>query len=411
MKNLLLLFFFFSFGAFSKELKTNFLIFGDSGYHQSFQDEKEKDGLTMEEWKKEAINDGEVIGKKPLLPPMVPNPFKIKHYHKEGGAFYVGKAMKNFCEKNSCEFSLMLGDNIYPNGARGDKEDEKIFRHLIYLPLKNIEKKNKDFRFYVIMGNHDWYSHEYVPENLERMKKLSFDGIYSQMEYYARPGSRFILNPESTDPKRKTYYKFSTHNGRVEIFALDTMRIISGLPVKDYKDPNKLAKNFNPTPKEELEEQINWLKESLKNSKADWKIVMGHHPLYSVGGSKWQEAISLREQILPSLCQYADIYLAGHEHDLEYHSAPCEGLPDLELLISGAASKQRSVNVNPSSKNLIKEQRKEYKFAKGMIWGFAHMSIKNDSAEVKLLEVSRKGTYKTIFKRSFNRRFKPAVKK
>jgi len=172
-----------------------------------------------------------------------------------------------------------------------------------------------------------------------------------------------------------------------------------------------LAKNFNPTSKEELEEQINWLKESLKNSKADWKIVMGHHPILSVGGTKWQEANSLRELILPTLCQYADLYAAGHEHDLEYHTAPCEGLPDLELLVSGAASKQRSVDVNPSSKNLIKEQRKEYKFAKGMIWGFAHMSIKNDSAEVKLLEVSKKGTYKTIFKRSFKRRFKPTGKK
>jgi hypothetical protein len=138
---------------------------------------------------------------------------------------------------------------------------------------------------------------------------------------------------------------------------------------------------------------------------------MGHHPLYSLGGSKWQEAISLREQILPTLCQYADLYMAGHEHDLEYHVTPCDGLPDLELLVSGAASKQRSVGVNPSSKKLIEEQTRQYKFAKGMIWGFAHMSIKNDSAEINFLEVSKKSKYKTIFKRTFDRRFKPLAKK
>lgn len=411
MKKLIIFLWLFSPLTFAQGLKTSFLIFGDSGYHESFQTPEEKDGRPIEEWKKEAIEDGEMVGKKPVLPPMIANSFKKKYYFLEGGSYYVGRAMTNYCKEKSCEFSLMLGDNIYPNGAHGDSDDEQRFRKLIYLPLKNIEKKNKDFRFYVVMGNHDWNSHEYVPENLERMKKLSFDGIYSQMEYYARPGSRFVLNPESTDPKRKTYYKFSTNKGRVEIFALDTTRILNGVPVKDKKDPTKLAKNFNPTPKEELEEQINWLKESLKNSKADWKIVMGHHPLYSVGGSKWQEAISLREQILPTLCQYADLYVAGHEHDLEYHSSPCDGLPNLELLVSGAASKQRSVGVNPSSKKLIEEQRSMYKFGKGMIWGFAHMSIKNDSAEIKLLEVGKKGKYKTIFKRTFDRRFKPQAKK
>lgn len=411
MKKLILFFILFSLNAFTKDLKTDFLIFGDSGYHQSFQAPKEKDGLTMEEWKKVALEDGDMIGEKSVLPPLIQNSFKKKYYFMEGGSYSVGQAMENYCKKNSCEFGLMLGDNIYPNGAQGDPDDEKRFRKLIYLPLKNIEKKNKDFRFYVAMGNHDWNSHEYLPDNLPKMQELSFAGIYSQMEYYARPKSRFVLNPESSDPKRNTYYKFTTNDGMVEFFALDTTRIISGLPVKDYKDPTKLAKNFNPTPQKELDEQIFWLTDSLKNSKAKWKIVFGHHPIYSVGGTKFEEANSLREKIMPILCKYADIYASGHEHDLEYHLAPCEGLPHLELLISGAASKQRSVGVTPYSKKLLKEQEKEYKFAKGMIWGFAHLSIKNDSAIVKLFEVKKDGSYKTIFKRSFQRRFKPLVKK
>ncbi len=402
---------FISFSGFSKELKSNFLIFGDSGYHHSFPKPEEKDGLTLEEIKKNAIKNGDIIENRPINFPLIPNSFKKGHYFEESGAFFVGKAMANFCKNNVCEYSLIVGDNIYPNGAHGDADDEKRFRTLIYLPFKNIEKKNKDFRFYVVMGNHDWESHEFLPENLPRMKELALAGVYAQMEYYARPGSRFVLNPESTDPKRKTYYRFLRSDGDIEFFALDTTKILAGLPVKDYKNPEKLQGNFNPTPKEEVEEQINWLENSLKNSKAKWKIVFGHHPIYSVGGTKWQEASSLREKILPILCKYADIYMSGHEHDLEYHVAPCEDLPDLEILVSGAASKQRSVDINPASKRLIKEHTKEFKFGQGMIWGFAHMSINNDSAEVKLLRVSKESKYKTIFTRKFGRRFKPPKKK
>jgi tartrate-resistant acid phosphatase type 5 len=397
MNKYLFLIFFISLNGFSSDLKSNFLIFGDSGYHHSFPKPEEKDGLTLEEFKKDAIKNGDIIDKKPIIIPLIQNSFKKGHYFEEGGAFRVGNAMTSFCKSNICEYSLVVGDNIYPNGAQGDADDEKRFRTLIYLPFKNIEKKNKDFRFYVVMGNHDWNSHEL--------------GVYSQMEYYARPGSRFILNPDSTDPKRNTYYKFSQSEGDIEFFALDTTKIIAGLPVKDYKNPKKLQDNFNPTTKEEVEEQINWLENSLKNSHAKWKIVFGHHPIYSVGGTKWQEAISLREKILPILCKYADIYISGHEHDLEYLAAPCEKLPDLELLISGAAAKQRSVDVNPASKKLIKEQTREYKFGQGMIWGFAHMSIKNDTAQVKLLRVSKESKYKTIFTRKFERRFKPPKKK
>ncbi len=403
----LFLIFFLSFSIFAKEdLKANFLIFGDSGYNREFPDPEAKDGRTMEDWIKGAEKKGDIKNKKAVLPPLIPNPFKKRFYFEDSGAFRVGKAMTNFCTQNSCELAFMLGDNIYFNGAQGDAEDEKRFRTLIYLPFKNIEKKNKDFRFYAILGNHDWYSHEFLPDNIPRMKELALLGIYSQMEYFARPGSRFLLNPQSTDPKRDTYYKISTHDGKIDFFGIDTYKMLGSLEVKDYKDPSKLAINLFPRPKEELDQQIKWLEESLKNSKAKWKIVFGHHPIYSVGGTKWPEALVLKEKLLPILCKFADIYMAGHEHDLEYHVAPCEGQEDLELLISGAASRQRSVGITQYSQKLIKEQEREYKFAKGMVWGFSHLSIKNNKATVKILQVDNNGKYKTLYTRTFKRRIK-----
>ena len=403
----LVFFFLFLNSSYSKDLSANFLIFGDSGYHESYpKPEEGPDGITMDERKKIALEDGDVLNDKPVFPALSPNKLKKKYYFEKGGAFLVGKAMTNYCKKNTCDFSLMLGDNIYPNGAQGDESDEKRFRQLIYMPFKNLERNNKDFRFYVILGNHDWYSHEWIPDNPKRMEELAYKGIYAQMEYYSRPGSRYVLNPDSTDPKRKTYYNFTTNEGKIEFFALDTQKILNGLKVPDYKNPAKFEKNFTPTSKEELEEMITWLKEGLKNSNADWKIVFGHHPLYSLGGTKFMQAKLLRELLLDTLCKYADIYMAGHEHDMEYHVASCQGLPDLELLVSGAASKQRSVGITPPSKKLIFDQNREYQFGKGLIWGFAHMTIKDNLAEVNLFEVDDGGDYKPIFKKGILNRSK-----
>ena len=49
-----------------------------------------------------------------------------------------------------------------------------------------------------------------------------------------------------------------------------------------------------------------WLEAALRESTARWKIVIGHHPIWSSAGSKFQQARMLRRLILPALCRYAD---------------------------------------------------------------------------------------------------------
>ncbi len=62
--------------------------------------------------------------------------------------------------------------------------------------------------------------------------------------------------------------------------------------------------------------QQNWLKTSLANSRAQWKIVYGHHPVYSSGMHGNTE--HLVKHLAPILNQYGvDFYLAGHEHNYE----------------------------------------------------------------------------------------------
>ena len=62
-----------------------------------------------------------------------------------------------------------------------------------------------------------------------------------------------------------------------------------------------------------------WLKANLASSKAQWKLVYGHHPIYSVGAH--QDNPGLIKRLLPVLKGRADVYLAGHDHDLQHLKA------------------------------------------------------------------------------------------
>jgi hypothetical protein len=85
-----------------------------------------------------------------------------------------------------------------------------------------------------------------------------------------------------------TYYTFTA--GPVQFFALDT----------------------NEVP----EAQLIWLKGEIAKSQAQWKIVYGHHPIYSAGAHS--DNAKLIEDLLPLLKDRVDIYLAGHDHDMQH---------------------------------------------------------------------------------------------
>mmetsp|Transcript_31229 Transcript_31229/g.56862 ORF Transcript_31229/g.56862 Transcript_31229/m.56862 type:complete len:257 (+) Transcript_31229:1-771(+) len=84
-------------------------------------------------------------------------------------------------------------------------------------------------------------------------------------------------------------------------------------------------------------EHWKWLQETLKKQRADWIIVVGHHPIFSAadhGNSK-----ALRETLLPMLRHYgADAYIAGHDHNQQLLLE--DGGPT--HIVSGAASKLRT---------------------------------------------------------------------
>jgi hypothetical protein len=90
--------------------------------------------------------------------------------------------------------------------------------------------------------------------------------------------------------------------------------------------------------------QLDWLDREIANSTARWKIVYGHHPIYSYGAH--EDEVAVRDVLLPLLRGRVDFYLCGHDHDLR-HIAPEEGVQF--VLAGGGGAQTRPVTPGPRS--------------------------------------------------------------
>ncbi|WP_303674944.1 metallophosphoesterase [Vampirovibrio chlorellavorus] len=162
--------------------------------------------------------------------------------------------------------TLLLGDNIYPNG-----DINRLAKSHFEDPYSGLIAQK--MRFLAAIGDHD-----------DRKGHRE-----DEMAYFKMPGD---------------YYKVS--EGPVDFFILNTTYFV--------RNPAQRA----------------WIAKALAESKAPWKVVVGHHPLYSSGRNGNTEGT--RAILEPLLVKYnVDLYLAGHDHDYE-RFAPIQGV---RYIVSG----------------------------------------------------------------------------
>jgi hypothetical protein len=368
------------------------LVFGDSGYAYDYiEPEDLAPPLTAAQfeadWREEWLED-----KRPLddyaLPATTILP-STGGVVEATGLPRVSESMRRYCAASGCDFATMLGDNIYPNGATlgaDGHDDPERFSKLLFEPFHALAPGDRDFRIYSTLGNHDW--------------NTSREGAGAERQYL-----------ESTPPFYMDGFVYRVQppagGGAVEIFALDTTLLLSAHDIPEAlldDDGREVASDELDDferwmkPQTEIErDMVAWLDHALATSSADWKIVIGHHPLWSSAGSKFQQARALRRLLLPTLCRYADMYLAGHEHTLEVHLDKCDGAgiergaaPLLEV-VSGAAAKQRPLNRAFMLRQSRDNPQLQTLWARGLVWGFAHLTLSRDAATVRVLTVANDG--------------------
>lgn len=375
-------------------LSAGILIFGDGGYHLKYPDQDDfVDLYSTEQYLQEEWNSWQ-DDKRPKdefharvwsISPVTGKTVAAS------GMDGVSQAMKDYCQSSaSCDFGVMLGDNIYPSGATlgaDGMDDAERFYDNLTRPYGNLVSNKPDYTVYATLGNHDW--------------ETSREGGFAQIEFLQQSDDFFMDG---------AFYsvKPAAGKGEIELFVIDTSMMLASTTVyEDYLDDNgaelatdEIAEpNYHVEPLTDAERNMAaWLEQALRDSDAKWKIVMAHHPIWSSAGSKFEQGRALRKLILPAICRYADALLVGHEHTLEVHTDDCSAAlgsktaEPLVQIVSGAASKQRPVNTNFIKHQEIKYPEHHTLFAKGLLWGFAHIQIEGETASLQILSIPDEGS-------------------
>jgi len=200
----------------------------------------------------------------------------------EDDQYAVGQQMLNVHRASALDLVLAVGDNIYPNGS------SRYFDKHFERPFEGL--LNERVKFYAALGNHD------VEE-----------GRKDQLQYP-------LFNMDGSN-----YYTVSRGNGLVDIFVLDTTAYDAG--------------------------QATWLENSLRTSRAIWKIAAMHHPLYS-SAKKHGSDPKVRAMLEPLFTRYrVQVVLAGHDHVYERTKLQ----KGIQHFITGAGGKMRRGDIDMKS--------------------------------------------------------------
>jgi acid phosphatase len=214
--------------------------------------------------------------------------------HQRDVAVRMGESAKEL----DARFVISVGDNFYDDGVTSldDPAWQNSFEKVYDAPSLQVPWR-------VILGNHDYRGN-----------------VQAQLDYVSK-SSRWQM------PARWYKYEERTPDGAVaEFFVVDTSPMMN----EYYMDGGKTVKVADQ--KQNVPVQLAWLDAALAGSRADWKIVVGHHPVYSGKLLKEDRLIDpdratrlaggsaeLIAQLDPILQRHrVPLYLNGHDHNLAH---------------------------------------------------------------------------------------------
>jgi 3',5'-cyclic AMP phosphodiesterase CpdA len=217
--------------------------------------------------------------------------------------FAVGAQMAARHRRQPVDLVLLGGDNIYPAGNLLDVEN--TFQR----PYRDL--LGAGVPFHAVLGNHDIRTQNGDPQQRYRPFGMA---------------SRW----------------YSLRRGPVAFFLLDT--------------------NVNAR----WQHQLPWLTKALAASNAPWKVVVGHHPLYSAGLYGDDPAAIAR--LTPLFERHGvQLYINGHEHNYE-RTKRIRGTTF--LTVGGGGAWLRPVLANARSARAVSE------------YSFAELSVAADSLTI-----------------------------
>jgi hypothetical protein len=247
--------------------------------------------------------------------------------------YAVAREMLRWHDRRPFELVLMLGDNIY--GAYWGGGNRKDFEAKFDKPYAGLLARGVVFR--AALGNHDLRARDGrdLVESYDRFHIERPEGFYSFTagEWFPAAGAPRLRSGQAAGLSARE----DKSAPLVEFFVINTVRL-----EKDKKDPEQLA----------------WLDKALAASRARWRVVYGHHPLYSTGKHHGPD-VRMRAKLEPLFFDAAGrprvhVVLAGHDH-IYQRFVPQKGIV---YLVCGSSGKLRRGNARPSALVAAVEDRR-----------------------------------------------------
>jgi tartrate-resistant acid phosphatase type 5 len=232
-------------------------------------------------------------------------------------------------DSTGARFIVSCGDNFQISGVASTQDP---------LWMKNFENvytnNSLQVEWFPVFGNHDYKGNTQA--------QLDYSKISRRWRF------------------EEHYYSFVkkiNDSISARFIFLDTPPLVSEYYKPEYPDAAK----------QDSAKQIKWLNETLANSKEQWKIVFGHHPIYSAS-KKHGNTKEMIQKVKPLLEKYnAQFYFCGHDHDFQHLQ---EKGKNVEYMVTGTGGE-----VRPSSKN-------ELSLFSASVPGYSIVSFHADSIRV-----------------------------
>lgn len=271
-----------------------------------------------------------------------------EHLQKE-----TAEVMGKFAMEEPATFVVTTGDNFYETGIKS------VVDPLVKLSFEDVYSANSlQIPWYATLGNHDYGDNAGAQVELSTVNKR-----------WKMPSRYYSKDEELSD------------GTRIQLLFIDTNPFILKYLKFNEKETELFQKSVDDLNSQGWEQQLKWIESSLKNCDADWKIVVGHHPVIS--GGKHKGAKELQEHLKPLFEKYGvQMYICGHDHDIQYLKEN-----NVNYLVSGAGSElydSGSIEQTVFSKSIN---------------GFLSVKIYRDKAMVKFITVNSENVYETEIRR------------
>ena len=220
------------------------------------------------------------------------------YYEQKSMAELMGK----IAEEEDFEAVLALGDIHHFMGVQSVNDPLWMTNYeLIY------SHSELQIPWYPILGNHEYRG------NTQAVLDYSFVSRRGQM------------------PARYYSKVFEEDSATLRVIFIDSTPLID----KYHED----SLDYPSVNQQDINAQLAWLDNELKNAAEDWIVVVVHHPIYAFTPKNASERTDMQQRVDPILRKYhTDMYICGHIHNFQ-HIKPANST--IDYIVNSAASLAR----------------------------------------------------------------------